>query len=83
MVDKFVEERFWRDRPTLVTGATGLLGGWLVRRLLERRADVVCLVRDWVPGSQLICEGLSERVKLVPVSYTHLDVYKRQISAFS
>src|SRR4051794_4452455 len=21
---------FWRDRPTLVTGATGLLGGWLV-----------------------------------------------------
>lgn len=65
MVDKFVEERFWRDRPTLVTGATGLLGGWLVRRLLERRADVVCLVRDWVPGSQLICEGLSERVKLV------------------
>ena len=65
MVDKFTEDKFWRDRPTLVTGATGLLGGWLVRRLLERRADVVCLVRDWVPGSQLICEGLSERVKLV------------------
>ena len=26
---------FWQDRPTLVTGATGLLGGWLVPRLLE------------------------------------------------
>ena len=26
---------FWRDRPTLVTGATGLVGGWLVKRLLE------------------------------------------------
>ncbi len=25
---------FWLDRPTLVTGATGLVGGWLVKRLL-------------------------------------------------
>ena len=26
---------FWRDRPVLVTGATGLVGGWLVERLLQ------------------------------------------------
>jgi len=26
---------FWLDRPTLVTGATGLLGGWMVRRLVD------------------------------------------------
>ena len=26
---------FWRDRPTLVTGGTGLVGSWLVRRLLR------------------------------------------------
>ena len=25
---------FWLDRPVFVTGATGLLGGWLARRLL-------------------------------------------------
>jgi CDP-glucose 4,6-dehydratase len=36
---------FWLDRPTLVTGATGQLGGWLVQRLLSAGADVVCLVR--------------------------------------
>jgi CDP-glucose 4,6-dehydratase len=65
MVEQRSREEFWRDRPILVTGATGLLGGWLVRRLLEYKADVVCLVRDWVPGSQLICEGLIEQVKLV------------------
>jgi len=45
---------FWRDRPTLVTGATGLVGGWLVRRLLDLGADVVCLVRDWVPQSEVL-----------------------------
>lgn len=57
--------RFWQDRPTFVTGATGLLGGWLVRRLLDLGADVVCLVRDWVPQSELVRSRLIERVKVV------------------
>ena len=56
---------FWRDRPTLVTGATGLVGGWLVRRLIELGADVVCLVRDWVPQSDLVRGRLVEHVKVV------------------
>lgn len=56
---------FWIDRPTFVTGATGLVGGWLVRRLLEGGADVVCLVRDWVPQSELVRDGLLGRVKVV------------------
>jgi CDP-glucose 4,6-dehydratase len=56
---------FWLDRPTLVTGATGLLGGWLVRSLLAEGADVVCLVRDWVPQSELVRASLIERVKVV------------------
>lgn len=55
---------FWQDRPTLVTGATGLLGGWLVGRLLDQGADVVCLVRDWVPQSDLISHRLIDRVKV-------------------
>lgn len=57
--------RFWQDRPTFVTGATGLLGGWLVRRLLDLGADVVCLVRDWVPQSELVRSRMIERVKVV------------------
>ena len=56
---------YWQDRPTLVTGATGLLGGWLVRRLLELDADIVCLVRDWVPQSELVRAQLVARVKVV------------------
>jgi CDP-glucose 4,6-dehydratase len=59
-----VNAGFWRDRPTLVTGATGLVGGWLVRQLVEAGADVVCLVRDWVPQSQLIRGRWVDRVKL-------------------
>jgi len=53
---------FWRDRPTLVTGATGLVGGWLVRQLLAAGAHVVCLVRDWAPQSELMRAGLIDQV---------------------
>jgi CDP-glucose 4,6-dehydratase len=51
-----VVSAFWRDRPTLVTGATGLLGGWLVPRLLAEGAEVVTIVRDW-PAKSLMATG--------------------------
>ncbi|MDD5367999.1 MAG: GDP-mannose 4,6-dehydratase [Anaerolineaceae bacterium] len=58
-------DSFWQDRPTFVTGATGLVGSWLVKRLLGAGADVVCLVRDWVPQSELVQSQLLDRVKVV------------------
>jgi len=58
-------KRFWQDRPVLVTGSTGLLGSWLSKRLLELGADVVCLVRDWVPQSELVRSGYLEQAKVV------------------
>jgi CDP-glucose 4,6-dehydratase len=56
---------FWIDRPTLVTGATGLIGGSLVRQLTKRGADIVCLIRDWIPQSELVRSGLIEKVKVI------------------
>jgi CDP-glucose 4,6-dehydratase len=58
------QTHFWRDRPTLVTGASGLVGGWVVTRLLEQQASVVCLVRDWVPDS-LLLQQYQHRVTIV------------------
>ena len=55
----------WQDRTVFVTGATGLVGGWLVRDLVNAGADVVCLVRDHVPQSMLLSEGLIGKVRLV------------------
>ncbi|HET8783312.1 MAG TPA: NAD-dependent epimerase/dehydratase family protein, partial [Pyrinomonadaceae bacterium] len=60
-----LNQQFWQDRPVFVTGASGLLGSWLVRRLLTAGADVVCLVRDWVPQSELVRGMLLDRVKVV------------------
>lgn len=56
---------FWLDRPTFVTGASGLVGSWIVKRLVEQQAEVVCLVRDWVPQSELVRSGLLEHVRVV------------------
>ena len=58
-------KNFWLDRPIFVTGCTGLVGSWLVRRLLEAGSDITCLVRDWIPQSELVSSHLIERVKVV------------------
>lgn len=64
-MESMVIKNFWLDRPTFVTGATGLLGSWLIKKLVDLRADVVCLVRDWVPQSELVLSGTIEKVKVV------------------
>ena len=73
---------FWQDRPTFVTGATGLLGGWLLRRLLDAGADVVCLVRDWVPQSEAARSGLLGRVKVVRGDVRDQALLERALGEF-
>ena len=72
----------WLDRPTLVTGATGLVGGWLVGELVECGADVVCLVRDWVPGSEIVRSKLLDRVKTVRGDIRDRDVVERTLGEY-
>jgi CDP-glucose 4,6-dehydratase len=73
---------FWRDRPVFVTGATGLLGSWVVRRLLRAGADVVCLVRDWVPQSELVRGGLLEKVKVVRGDVRDQETVERALGEY-
>jgi CDP-glucose 4,6-dehydratase len=73
---------FWRDRPVLVTGATGLLGNWLIKSLVERGSDVTCLIRDWVPQSELSHSRLIERVKTVRGGVDDQSLLERMLGEY-
>ncbi len=77
-----LKPKFWLDRPTLVTGSTGLVGGWLVKRLLEAGADLVCLVRDWVPQSELVRSRRIEEVKVVRGDIRDREVLERILGEY-
>jgi CDP-glucose 4,6-dehydratase len=73
---------FWLDRPVFVTGATGLVGSWLVRRLVEAGANVVCLVRDTVPHSELVRSGTIGRVTVVRGDIVDRAVLERALGEY-
>ena len=73
---------FWLDRPTFVTGGTGLLGSWLVQRLVKSGADVVCLVRDWVPQSELMHAGIFDKIKVVRGDIRDRNVLERTLGEY-
>lgn len=73
---------FWRDRRVFVTGATGLVGGWLTQELIQSGADVVCLVRDWVPHNQLVRSRLIDQVTVVRGDLKDRDLLERTIGEY-
>ena len=77
-----VNREFWLDRPVLVTGATGLVGAWVVRRLKDTGADIVCLVRDWVPQSELVRSDLIEETTVVRGDVRDQSLLERAIGEY-
>ena len=82
MENMAINGSFWLDRPTLVTGGTGLVGSWLVRQLLDGGADVVCLVRDWIPQSELVRTGMIEKVKIVRGDLRDREILERTLGEY-
>lgn len=60
-----MSDNFWKDRNVFVTGCTGLLGSWLTEDLCDKGANVVGLVRDLVPRSNLRELGCWEKINIV------------------
>ncbi len=77
-----VTDRFWADRPVLVTGASGLMGSWLTRALVDAGADVVALVRDWVPRSELVTSGLLDRVRVARGDIRDAETVERVLGEY-
>ena len=73
---------FYKGRSVFITGATGLLGSWLTKRLVDLGADVVILVRDWQPKSELLHNGYYDKVKRVSGDIRDYYLIKRILAEY-
>jgi CDP-glucose 4,6-dehydratase len=71
---------FWNGRPVLVTGASGLVGSWLVKELLAADAHVVGLVRDADPQTELFRSRDIERIAVVSGALEDYATVERAIN---
>ena len=71
----------WTDRRVLVTGATGMVGSWLVKDLLAEDASVVALVLDADPQSELYRSGDIRRVTVVDGALEDFATLERALNA--
>lgn len=77
-----IEGQSWSGRRVFVTGATGVVGSWVVKALLERGADVVALVLDVDPRCELVQSGDFARLTVVNGSLEDYRVVDRAIGVW-
>ena len=65
-----------------VTGAYGLLGGWLVKALVTRDARVTVLKRDAVPSSAIVLEGIERQVNVVQGDVRDHELIERVLAEY-
>lgn len=73
---------FWSDKKVFITGASGFVGYWLTRRLIEQGASVVALIRDHDPQAELYRSGLIEQISVVSGSLESYDTLERALCEY-
>lgn len=76
------EHGFWHGKNIFVTGCTGFLGSWLTSALVERRGNVIGLIRDWVPYSRLFLDETYCDVTLVHGQVEDYAVLERTLNEY-
>lgn len=70
----------WNEKSVFVTGATGLVGSWLVKALVSKGARTTILVRDYDPQSELIRSGFINQTTVVNGELENLNTLERAIT---
>ena len=73
---------FWRNKNVFITGATGFIGYWLTKELVESGAKVTGLVRDVVPQSAFFQCNLDKKINIVNGKIDNLQLLKRIMSEY-
>lgn len=77
-----MSDRFWKDKNVFVTGCTGLLGSWLTKALIERDANVIGLIRDLVPKSNLNWSGFNDKINIIRGEIEDYFLLERTINEY-
>lgn len=72
----------WAGRRAFVTGATGMVGSWLCRRLLDEGAAVCALVLDHDPQTELVRSGTIDQLTVVNGDLVDAACIERAIVGF-
>ncbi|MBT6774417.1 NAD-dependent epimerase/dehydratase family protein [Candidatus Woesearchaeota archaeon] len=73
---------FWQTKNVFVTGGSGLIGSWLTQELVNRGANVICLIRDEVNSSNFKSLNLNKKVTLVKGEIENFDLILRTINEY-
>lgn len=75
-----VKSAFWKNKKVLVTGASGMIGSWLVKDLLDQGAKVAALVMDSDPQSELYRSQDIKRIHVVNGRLENFATLERAVS---
>lgn len=82
IVIQLMNPNCWRDRNVFITGATGFLGSWIVKYLVDAGAHVTVLIRDIVPQSNLNRSGYINKVNIVRGGLENYQALERALGEY-
>lgn len=77
-----MDKNFWDGKKIFITGATGLLGSWLTHYLVQTNANIVILVRDWIPRSRIFEDGDFSKINVVRGDLEDFELIKRTLNEY-
>jgi len=72
----------WKNKNVFVTGATGLLGSNLTKKLIEQGAKVTILLRDYWQDSELIKSGDLKKINVVSGKLEDYELILRTLNEY-
>lgn len=73
---------YFNGKKVFITGASGFIGSWLTKSLLDKNAELVCLLRDSDPNSMFFTDGLDKKVTIVHSSLEEFRSIERAINEY-
>ena len=73
---------FWNDKNVFLTGGTGFLGSYIAKSLINKGSNLIVLVRDRVPKSNLFTSKEYENITFVTGDLTDFALIMRILGEY-